>query len=142
MKSAQMKIDLENDIAALHRNTVKLKCTSSRHYCLPLRDEKEVWKKTEEIMLTLGDDKESEKNIENLHQQFSHPTSKRLIQLMKDAGIDDESNFVIVQEISKNCERCMKQNKKTPSRPSVSVNVAKKLHEVVAVDLTEFKKGS
>lgn len=59
-------------------------------------------------MLTLGDDKENKKNIENLHQQFSHPTSKRLIQLMKDAGIDDESNFVIVEEISKNCERCMK----------------------------------
>lgn len=73
-----------------------------------------------------------------MHQQFGHPTSKRLIQLMKDAGID-ESNFMIVEEISKNCERCMK-HKKTPSRPIVSVNVAKKLNEVVAVNLKKLKK--
>lgn len=58
-----MKIDLKNDIAALHRKTVKLKCTSSGHYCLPLRDEKEVSKKTEEIMLTLGDDGKENKKI-------------------------------------------------------------------------------
>jgi len=141
MKRAQMKLDLENDIAVIHGKEVKLRCTSSGHYCLPLRDEKEAWKKTEEIMLTLGlSDKEKKKKIEKLHQQFGHPTSKRLIQLLKDAGIDDELCFIYVEEVSDSCEICIKY-KKTPSRPIVSVNMAKEFNEVVAIDLKEYKKG-
>lgn len=137
MKRAQMKLDLENDIAVIHGKEVKLRCTSSGHYCLPLRDEKEAWKKTEEIMLTLGlSDKEKKKKIEKLHQQFGHPTSKRLIQLLKDAGIDDELCFIYVEEVSDSCEICIKY-KKTPSRPIVSVNMAKEFNEVVAIDLKE-----
>jgi len=132
-----MKLDLENDIAVIHGKEVKLRCTSSGHYCLPLRDEKEAWKKTEEIMLTLGlSDKEKKKKIEKLHQQFGHPTSKRLIQLLKDAGIDDELCFIYVEEVSDSCEICIKY-KKTPSRPIVSVNMAKEFNEVVAIDLKE-----
>jgi len=141
MKRAQMKLVLENDIAVIHGKEVKLRCTSSGHYCLPLRDEKEAWKKTEEIMLTLGlSDKEKKKKIEKLHQQFGHPTSKRLIQLLKDAGIDDELCFIYVEEVSDSCEICIKY-KKTPSRPIVSVNMAKEFNEVVAIDLKEYKKG-
>ncbi|KAK4298165.1 hypothetical protein Pmani_029465 [Petrolisthes manimaculis] len=117
MKKAKMKLDLENDIAVIHGKKVKLRCTSSGHYCLLLRDEQEVWKKTEEIMLTLGsDEKEKKKKIEKLHQQFGHPTCRRLIQLLKDGGIDDEMCFVHAEEVSNSCDICVKY-KKTPSKP-------------------------
>ncbi|KAK4317301.1 hypothetical protein Pmani_011614 [Petrolisthes manimaculis] len=117
MKKAQMKLDLENDIAVIHGKKVKLRCTSSGHYCLLLRDEQEVWKKTEEIMLTLGsDEKEKKKKIEKLHQQFGQPTCRRLIQLLKDGGIDDEMCFVHAEEVSNSCDICVKY-KKTPSKP-------------------------
>ena len=141
MKRAQMKLDLENDIAEIHGKKVKLGCTSSGHYCLPLRDEKETWRKTEEILLTLGsDEKEKQKKIEKLHHQFGHPTCKRLTQLLKDAGVEDDMCFVYAEEVSKSCEICVKY-KKTPSRPIVSVNMAKEFNEIVAVDLKEYKKG-
>lgn len=141
MKRAQMKLDLENDIAVIHGKKVKLRCTSSGHYCLPLQDEREIWKKTEEIMLTLGtDEKEKKRKIEKLHQQFGHPTCKRLIQLLKDAGIEDEMCFAYAEDVSSSCEICMKY-KKTPSRPIVSVNIAREFNEVVAIDLKEYKKG-
>ena len=92
-------------------------------------------------MLTLGnDEKEKRKKIEKLHQQFGHPTSKRLIQLLKDAGVEDEICNVYAEEVSDACEICMKY-KKTPSRPVVSVNMAKEFNEVVAIDLKEYKKG-
>lgn len=42
---------LANDIAVMHRKKVKLRNTSSWYYCLPPRDEKEAWKKTEKILL-------------------------------------------------------------------------------------------
>ncbi|XP_045105480.1 uncharacterized protein LOC123500989 [Portunus trituberculatus] len=141
MKRAQMKIDLENDTAIIHGKTVDLSCTPSGHYYLPIRDKKETWKITQEIMLTLGnDEKEKRKKIEKLHQQFGHPTSKRLIQLLKDAGVEDEICNVYAEEVSDACEICMKY-KKTPSRPVVSVNMAKEFNEVVAIDLKEYKKG-
>lgn len=141
MKKARMKLDMEKDVAIIHGKVVELGCTSSGHYCLPLKDEKEAWKKTEEIMLTLGDDdKDKKKKIEKLHQQFGHPTCKRLIQLLKDAGVEDEMCFVFTEEVSDSCEICMKY-KKTPSRPVVSVNMAKEFNEVVAIDLKEFKRG-
>lgn len=141
MKKAQMKLDLENDTAVIHGKRVKLKCTSSGHYCLLLRDEKQVWKRNEEIMLTLGhDEKEKKKKIEKLHQQFGHPTSKKLIQVLKDAGVDDEMCFGHAEVVSNSCEICVKF-KKTPSRPIVSVNMAKEFNEVVALDLKEYRKG-
>ena len=141
MKRAQMKLDLENDTAIIHGKTVKLKCTPSGHYYLPIRDEKEAWKITQEIMLTLGNgEKEKKKKIDKLHQQFGHPTSKRLIQLLKDAGVVDEICYEYAEEVSDVCEICMKY-KKTPSRPVVSMNMAKEFNEVVAIDLKEYKKG-
>lgn len=54
MKRAQMKLDLENGTALIHGKEVKMRCISSGNYCLPLWDEKEAWKKTQEIMLALG----------------------------------------------------------------------------------------
>ena len=142
MKRAQMKLNLEDGVAMVHGKKVKLRCTSSGNYCLPLRGEKEMWKKTEEIMLTLGvDRKEKRRKMEKLHQQFGHPTCKRLVGLLRDAGVKDAVCYECAEEVSDACETCRKY-RKTPSKPVVSMNMAHDFNEVVAIDLKEYKKGS
>ena len=105
MKKARVKLDLENDTASILGKNIKLNCTSSGHYCIPLVDEKKI----EEIMFTLeGDDKEMKKKVRKLHHQFDHPTCKRLSQLFDDAEIMDEICFLFADEISNNCDVCIK----------------------------------
>ena len=141
MKKAKIEIKFEDDTAVIFGRRLKLTCTSSGHYCIPLTDENESRQNTEEIMFTLnGDGKEIGRKVRKLHHQFGHPTCKRLTQLFIDAGITDERCFEYASEISNSCEVCIKY-KKTPSRPVVSVNMARNFNEVVAMDLKEFKKG-
>ena len=75
MKKAGVKLDLENDTAIILGKTVKLNCTSSGHYCIPLYDERKI----EEAMFTFeGNEKELKRKVGKLHHQFGHPTYKRL----------------------------------------------------------------
>ena len=137
MKKAGMKLDLGNDTAIILRKTIKLNCTSSGHYCIPLYDEREI----EEAMFTLdGNEKEMKRKVGKLHHQFGHPTYKRLTQLFSDAEINDERCFLFADEISNNCDVCIKY-KKTPPRPIVSTNIARNFNDIVALDLKEYKKG-
>ena len=75
-----------------------------------------------------------------LHKQFAHPTTKRLVQLLKDAGVNDKEYFDLVENITQECSICMKY-KRTPSRPVVSLPIARDFNEVCAMDLKEWKKG-
>ena len=121
MKKAGVKLDLENDTAIILGKSIKLNCTSSGHYCIPLYDEKKI----EEAMFTLeGNEKEMKRKVRKLHHQFGHPTCKRLTQLFSDAEINDERCFLFADEISNNCDVCIKY-KKTPPRPIVSTNIAR-----------------
>ena len=72
--------------------------------------------------------------VEKLHKQFAHPTSQRLKSLMKDAGIDEISTLDLVGDVSDQCEICT-HYKKTPARPVVSLPMATKVNDVVAMDL-------
>ena len=144
MKKGRMKIDLENDTAWVKERQIKLDCTSSGHYRLPLQDLKKMKKKMKEIedvMITLGQDgSEKRKNVKKLHHQFGHPSTKRLRLLFKDAEIEDVESHSLVEEITDGCETCLKF-KRTPSRPTVSMNMAKEMNDIVALDLKEYKKG-
>ena len=77
---------------------------------------------------------------QKLHQQFGHPTSKRLKLLLTDGGIQDKEFLDMVEIISAECDVC-KKYKKTPSRPVVCIPLARDFNECVAMDLKEWKKG-
>ena len=79
------------------------------------------------------------KVIDKLHKQFAHTSSSRLLSLLKDAVLFDEDVKVIVEEISRGCNVC-KRYQKMPARPVVSLPLATKFNEVVAMDLKEWKK--
>ena len=140
MKKAKVKLNLENDTAVILGKTIKLTCTASGHYRVPLL-ESQLTPSTDVIMFTIaGDEKEKKKKIQKLHHQFGHPSCKRLTQLFTDAGVSDEMCFVYAEEVSNNCEICFKY-KKTPSRPVVAMNMARNFNDVVAIDLKVCAQG-
>ncbi len=143
MKAAKVKLDLENDSASIFGHQVELQCTSSGHYSVPLDSPIIPVDNTMHTLFTMEDKttEEKEKVILKLHKQFAHPTSHRLIALLRDAGVTDKGSIDTVNEITISCEIC-KKYKKTPARPVVCLPLATKFNEVVAMDLKEWKKGS
>ena len=144
MKKGRMNLNFVNDTVWIKGRKIKLDCTNTGHYRLPLQDLRKIRKKKEEIeevMITLGKDgNEKKKYIKKLHHQFGHPSARRLNLLLKDAEIEDTECHSLVEEISSKCETCIKF-KKTPSRPIVSMNMAKEVNDIVALDLKVYKQS-
>ena len=55
---------------------------------------------------------EKRKVAKKLHRQLGHHTSVKLIQLLKNADFNDKELCVIIKEITKECEVCLKYQKK------------------------------
>ena len=138
MKKAGVKMDLENDTAEIFGQHISLNLTSSGHYCIPID-------KTEEIpvadvcavRLEELDSKKRYATLLKLHRQFAHPPMKRLIALLKDAGVWKEEYEQELLTIEEQCEIC-KRYAKTPPRPVVSLPMASQFNEKVAMDLKQW----
>ena len=116
---------------------INLDCTSSRHYCIPLRNTSIL---IEECMFSLDgkDRKEKEKLIIKVHKQFAHPTMRKIRGLMIDAGVWDTDCQMIIEKVYNSCEIC-KRYSKTPPRSVVAMPLARSFNEAVAMDLKEWK---
>lgn len=69
-----------------------------------------------------------------LHRQFGHPTSEKLIKLINNAGMKNSELEQTIQKVTKECVVCFKFRKAKP-RPVVSMPMASKFNEVIAMDL-------
>ena len=69
-----------------------------------------------------------------LHKQFAHPPSEKLIDLLKSADLLNDELKQEVIKVSDDCEVCCKF-KKPSARPIVSMPLASKFNDVVAMDL-------
>ena len=113
MKKANTYIDFANDKIILNKK-VPVKFTTSGHYCIPMGkivdDNHDKVLKSELILFC--DDVNELSNVEKeiiaikLHRQFSHPSSDKLIPLLKDANINDKQLFDMVKNINGNCKIC------------------------------------
>lgn len=143
MEKARVKIDFEIDCAEVLGRHIQLKCTPSGHYCIPIYDIEKCNSQMQQVLVTEGVDRDinySMKEITKLHKQFGHPSSKRLIQLLKSGGMTNVDYFKLVEEVTDDCNTCTKY-KRTPSKPVVSLPLAKEFNETVAMDLKEWNKG-
>ena len=143
MIKARVKIDFEKNCANILGKYVKLECTPSGHYCLPIFDIEQCKSQMQQVFLSERVDRVGEytvKEITKLHKQFGHPSSKRLIELLKSAGMNNVDCFKIVERVSDDCDICTKY-KRTPSRPVVSLPLAKEFNETIAIDLKEWENG-
>ena len=127
MKKAETTIDFSTDMVTMFGEKMKLNFASSGHYMIPLYPEQEI--------LTVAVEGTSlKKNAIKLHLQFGHAPGHKIIQLLKDAGNDDQDLFKIVNEVVDGCDVC-KLYHKNKSRPVVGFNLARDFNEVVSMDL-------
>ena len=138
MKKAAIKLDLENDTAKIMGEDVALNLTSSGHYCIPIdRSEKVPVESVCAVNLKDLSQQDRQKTLLKLHRQFAHPTKKRLIALLQDAGVWNDEYEAILSNIADNCDLC-KMYARTPSRPVVGMPMATKFNEKVAMDLKRW----
>lgn len=145
MRKAKMKLDFSNDTVQVANETIHLDSTDSGHYVIPLTKPVKLLRradKDDSVKFTLSvSEKDDRKIALKLHSQFAHPTSERLIKLLKNAGSKWSSNDNLKKEIrsvSESCETCLRF-KKPPSRPVVGLPMATTPNECVAMDLKFYE---
>jgi hypothetical protein len=136
MKSASVKIDLENDRLEVLGQNVPMEFTESGHICLPLLKPMEVLFTS----LTSLRGTELDKALTRLHRQFAHPSNEKLRKLIVEAGQWMDECTSSLQNIEQNCEVC-KIFRRTPSRPVVSLPLADDFNQIICMDLKTWRTG-
>ena len=80
------------------------------------------------------------KTAVKLHKQFSHPTSEKLIRLLRNANINSEDLEREINAVSQKCNTCFRLQKPVP-RPTVSMSSTSKSNEAVVIDLKAWRNG-
>ena len=144
MKGMKVKMNYETDTADILGKHVNLNCTSSGHYCLPITKSAQ---EDESILLALSivfavkfadvTSEERQKMFLKLHRQMGHPVNDKLISLMKDAGVWDDSYKTEISFLE-DCSRCIEYRRNKP-RPVVALPAASYFNQRVAIDLKKWK---
>src|SRR6201990_1293693 len=132
-------------IGAFRNVRVPLRVDEGGHLRISLRKgiRKEIWWEGN-VKNSLEDKQERNKILLRLHVQFGHPSKERLGDLIKDAYREEMKEDMMrdikadINELSDNCEICIRY-KKTPSRPTVGLSLAKRYNETVSMDLGELE---
>ena len=141
MKQLKMKLDFEQDKASIGNQEIKLNCTSTGHYCMPLAihpDNQEVNFVFKLDNLVGMKREEMKRKATKLHKQFSHASQEKLTKLLKDSGCENTEFLQILAECCQQCDICHKY-KKTPLRPIVGFSLGKQFNDTVCMDLKEFE---
>ena len=134
MKKANAKLDFVHDKIEMFGEQIELKFTSSGHYMIDLKPFSIEDVKENISLLSL-----TEATAKKLHTQFGHAPTDRLIDLIRNSGIEDKKFLKLVEDTEKNCETCKRYKKQKP-RPVVALSLAKGFNEVVSVDLKDVEK--
>ena len=140
LKKANAVIDLENDKVTMFGQNVKLQQTSSGHYCVDLRNDKQTEDSEVLVVLEEMDTKDKETAVKKLHRQFGHASEQKLGDLLKKANVQDKEIYDVLTKVTNDCELCAKF-KKTPSRPAVSLPLASDFNELISVDLHQLEQS-
>ena len=139
MKKAQVKLNLVADTAEILGTEVSLNHTSSGHYCVSLDKANEI--EVEEVYavhISALNNKEQRKTLLKLHRQFAHPSQKKFVGLLKDAGVWSDDLKEVTDDIYASCDLCHAYTK-TPARPAVALPMASDFNEKVCMDLKKWK---
>ena len=91
------------------------------------------------ILMALGTGENFKSIAKKLHFQFNHPSSEKLIKLLKDGGHGHQDLIKEVKLLPEKCLICIKRQK-PPLRPVVCLPMASTFNEVLAVDLKAWGK--
>ena len=145
MKKTGASLNFKDDKLSILGQIINLDVTESGHYTLPLGNDRQViadiYNDSEtRVNLTLTNEQKSTiKTATKLHRQFAHPSSERLVKLVRNQGGDWEELIKAIYEVTKNCKIC-KLYKRPPPRPVVGFPMAHRFGQCVAMDLKQFGK--
>ena len=118
MKRAGTCLNFDNDTVMMLKKKILLSCTSSGHYYIPITKPLPDKHKFNYIPfikeISPKNTAEKIKIATKLHRQFSHPSSKKLCDLVKNAGVTDPEFIKILQTLPNSCELCIHYKKIEP----------------------------
>ena len=147
MKKAQIVLNFNNDTITFQRYQIKLNITSNDLYYFPITEPKSLINsitKTgnqDQLTLRVTVAKSNTEIAHKLHRSFAHPSTDKLLKLLKNAGGQWANNKELHEEIKNITEKCQicKINKKPPPQPVVSSPMASHFQETVAIDLKIYR---
>ena len=140
LKAAKVVIDTVTDSAIILGRKVSLDRTSSGHYCVSIVEDSDG---VSEALSVLAVDiakytkNDSKKALLKLHKSMGHPTRDKLVEFLKDANSWLEEYDQDLGEIYERCDVC-KQFARTPPKPVVSLPMASRFNQKVAMDLKSW----
>ena len=122
MKRAGTCFNFEDDTVTMLKKKIPFSCKSSGHYYIPITKPLPDKRKFKHISfikeISSKNTAEKIKIATKLHRQFSHPSSKKLCDLVKNAGVTDAEFIKILETLQNSCELCIRF-KKTKPKPIV-----------------------
>ena len=116
MKRAQTFLNFNNDAAEMFGKKIKLLCTLPSHYHIPISRPPPDRSKFQYILYLNKINKKSKaekfKIATKLCKQFSHPSAKKLCDLVKSAGLKDAEFMNILRKLPLTCLTCVRYKKK------------------------------
>ena len=110
MKQMNMQLDFSTDTAIVRGEKVKLICTSTGHYCLPLNatciDDQSVNFVLHLECLNGLSRRETLSKAMKLHRQFSHASKEKLRKLLCDGGCENQEFMNAIDQVCDDCEIC------------------------------------
>ena len=146
MKKGQMIINFDDDMAQILGNQVKVNCTSTGHYCIPLTklllSDKDS-SQSPVVLHTTTTKNATRKELINkavkLHRQFSHAAKEKLCKLLKQRpDFDNDELLYIVKEQCDLCEACQSSSIHLQDLSVVGLPLADNINKVVCMDLKEY----
>ena len=116
---------------------LNLSFTSSGHYAISITKEQQDDTSEGIIFLLCKEEKDKRKVALKLHQQFAHAPSKRIINLVKDANVEDHELFKSIIDAEDDYQIC-KRYKRPQLKPAVGFSLAKDFNETVSMDLKTY----
>ena len=122
MKKAGTCLNFEDDTVTMLKKKIPLSCTLSGHCYIPISRPLPDKRKFKHVpFIKEISSKNTAKKIKiatKLHRQFSHPSSKKLCDLVKNTGVTDPEFIKILQTLPNSWELCIRY-KKTEPKPIV-----------------------
>ena len=147
MKAAKAQQDYENDCISLFGTKQDMICTQSGHYAIPIcsarNSNSSSLNEFNTVLYNFQNStmKSNDETARKLHHQFAHPSSKRLINYIKNAGIDDSELFNCIENVTQSCNTCKRYKRPSP-RPIVMFPLATQFNETVALDLKIYENNT
>ena len=137
LKDFGVQLDIEKDLISINGNQQELIVTNSGHYVADLIDRSV---EMGHVMLSEDEVGDTKKKATKLHRYYGHPSAKRLVEMVKNSDLCDESLISEIKKLEDTCNHC-KLYKREPNRPKSSMLTSTEFNSVVCMDLKKLETG-